>query len=160
MPKLPQYLSDIKYANPSDTNYTLFNYTLKTSMNMFEWLQTQPESLAIFNASMKAANVLKTKEALNTLSRILPPSISSDADRSHSEVLLVDIGGGKGDLLERLRKRRPDLKGRMILQDLPKVIEGRQSKDDVEYMFHDFFTPQPIKGEFLTYSKPEEHEHA
>ena len=53
---------------------------------------------------------------------------------------------GKGKPTERFRKRRPDLTGRMILQDLPSVVEGREAEEGVEYMAPDLFTPQPITG--------------
>ena len=112
---------------------------------MFEWLQTQPEKLASFGATMAAANTLKTRGVLTTLSRLF--AFEDDHDQQvESNVLLVDIGGGRGKLLERFRQQRPDLKGRMVLQDLPKVIEGRETANGVEYLVHDFFTPQCIKG--------------
>jgi hypothetical protein len=40
-----------------------------------------------------------------------------------------------------------EIKGRVILQDLPKVIEDiSEPLPGVEKMGYDFFTPQPIKG--------------
>ena len=115
-------------------------------MSMFEWLQTQPEKLASFGATMAAANQLKLKGVLATLSRSFPCDSNSYGKSNEHHVLLVDVGGGKGKLIERFRKQRPDLTGRMILQDLPRVIEGREVEEGVEYMAHDFFTPQPVNG--------------
>jgi hypothetical protein len=64
-----------------------------------------------------------------------------------SHVLFVDIGGNTGGDVATFKKRFPDLPGRVILQDLPSVIEGAQpSPAGVESMGHDFFTPQPVKG--------------
>lgn len=62
------------------------------------------------------------------------------------EELLMDVVGGKRKLMKRFRKQRPDLTGRIFLQYLPRVIEGREVEEGLEYMMHDFFNPQPIIG--------------
>lgn len=71
----------------------------------------------------------------------------ANASKHADAVLLVDIGGGPGQELERFKKSNPDIPGRCILQDLPitlrlidKVPEG------IEAIGYDFFTPQPLKG--------------
>ena len=62
-------------------------------------------------------------------------------------VLIIDVAGGHGHDLESFRRRFPDAKGRMILQDLPVVIRDVQNLDPrIERMEHDMFLPQPIKG--------------
>ena len=147
MPKLPDYLKSISYESPKDHSHTLFNYALGTPQNMFAWLQTQPELLATFSATMAASTTLKTRGVLITLSRLFPyNNSSSSAEDAEDKVLLVDIGGGKGSLMEKFRMQRPDLRGRVILQDLAGVVNGRASAHGVEYMAHDFFTPQPVRG--------------
>ena len=115
-------------------------------MSMFEWLQTQPEKLATFGKTMAAANLLKTKGVMVTLSKLFPFDGDDHIKEVGSDVLLVDVGGGKGKLIERFRQQRPDLRGRMILQDLPNVIEGKAASAALEYMEHDFFNPQPVIG--------------
>ena len=62
------------------------------------------------------------------------------------DVILVDVGGGHGHVLEDFRKQRPDIKGRVIVQDLPEVIEGRVSLNGVEVMAYNLFTAQPVRG--------------
>lgn len=61
-------------------------------------------------------------------------------------VVLVDIGGGKGQAARAIRKSSPGLKGRMIVQDRPQVLSEIEDLVGIETMAHDFFTPQPIKG--------------
>jgi hypothetical protein len=69
---------------------------------------------------------------------------ANDAERG---VLLVDIGGGTGRDIIEFQQRYPDLKGRLVLQDLQSVIDEVVSlPSGVETMAHDFFTPQPIQG--------------
>ena len=62
-------------------------------------------------------------------------------------VLIVDVAGGRGHDLEAFRRKFPHAQGRMILQDLPSVIDDIQDLDSqIERMAHDMFLPQPIKG--------------
>ena len=62
-------------------------------------------------------------------------------------VLLVDIGGGRGHDLEAFRARYPKLPGRLVLEDLPQVIDSiGDLPGDIESLKCDFFAPQPIKG--------------
>jgi hypothetical protein len=63
---------------------------------------------------------------------------------------LIDIGGGKDQCSESIRKAYPNLKGRMIAQDLPGVIQDAKSfvnlPPSIETMVSDFYNPQPVKG--------------
>lgn len=76
------------------------------------------------------------------IASILPRSVDKDA----KQALCIDIGGGSGQMLREVRYFRPELKGRMIVQDLPKEIEERESVRGVEGMAYSFFDPQPIRG--------------
>lgn len=71
------------------------------------------------------------------------PQVRPDA---HQDVLLVDVGGGRGEVISSVRDQRPDLQGRIIVQDLPQEIAGRAPAAGIEAMAHDFFTPQPVTG--------------
>ena len=62
------------------------------------------------------------------------------------DVLLVDVGGGVGQDLLKFHAKHPDLRGRLILQDLPDVVNNAKVPEYIEAMGHDFFTPQPIHG--------------
>lgn len=61
--------------------------------------------------------------------------------------IFVDVGGGAGQQCVALRKRFPNLKGRVVLQDLPSVLDKAITGDDVEKMGYDYLTEQPVKGE-------------
>lgn len=71
-------------------------------------------------------------------SRITPTSTRCTA--------LADIRAGIGQQCIEFRRRFPDAPGRVILQDLPHVVEQAMPHDGVEKMGHSFFTPQPVKG--------------
>lgn len=69
---------------------------------------------------------------------------------TEDEVLVVDIGGGAGHDLLGFRARHPDLKGRLVLEELPYMIKQVADKSDgLELVEHDFYTLQPIKGSSL-----------
>lgn len=73
--------------------------------------------------------------------------LARGANEAEKGVLLVDIGGGTGRDIIEFRQRYPDVKGRLVLQDLQSVIDEAFSlPPGVETMAHDFFTPQPIQG--------------
>lgn len=61
--------------------------------------------------------------------------------------VFVDVGGGIGSQCALLKAKSPNLIGRVILQDLPVVIEHHAlSIDGVQKMAFDFWGEQPIKG--------------
>ena len=63
-------------------------------------------------------------------------------------VMFVDIGGGMGHEAIAVHKRFSNLPGRFVLQDLPAVVT-QVDLDGVEVMAHDFFEPQPLRGELF-----------
>ncbi|KAI8300769.1 O-methyltransferase mpaG [Colletotrichum sp. SAR11_240] len=68
-------------------------------------------------------------------------------DHSEDGVLLVDVGGSFGHDIDEFRKKYPKAPGRLVLQDLPSVINQIDKLDNtIERMGHDFFDEQPIKG--------------
>ncbi|KAH9841295.1 putative O-methyltransferase, partial [Teratosphaeria destructans] len=62
-------------------------------------------------------------------------------------VLVCDVGGGQGHSLARFRERYPHIRGRLVVQDLATSFQGIKVPFGVEAMPHNFFDPQPVKGE-------------
>lgn len=53
------------------------------------------------------------------------------------------------------RLKHPDASGRLVLQDLPPVIDSIENlHHDVERMKYDFHTEQPIKGQSENLNPP------
>ena len=158
MAKLPEYLASIGFSNPCDPENSLFHYSLGTKLNMFQWLKTQPEQLSMFSEYNAAATRLQASSLKATLSALFPkkePMTTDHAvDAREDLVMMVDVGAGRGQLLEEFRRERPDLVGRMIAQDLPEVVAGIAPSNGVETMCHDFFEPQPVEGLYDFFAVP------
>ena len=148
LPSLPEYLESISFRNPCDPKKSLFQYTTGTDVNFFEWLCGQPKQYAWFGSAMVASSAMDDNFAQSTLSEFLPADEAAlslkEAGNLSRQVLLVDVGGGRSQILNNLRKERPELRGKMIVQDLPREIERREDLTEVESMAYDFFTPQPV----------------
>jgi len=79
--------------------------------------------------------------------------LASQLDNAFREkenaVLLADIGGNQGHDLKLFKEQEPDIPGRLILMDLPAIVNKITSPlDGIEVVPYDFFTPQPVKGIF------------
>ena len=59
---------------------------------------------------------------------------------------VVDIGGSHGDAAFALARKYPDM--RLIVQEVPEVVANCKTEKgvNVEFMEHDFFEDQPVKG--------------
>lgn len=65
------------------------------------------------------------------------------------EVVLVDVGGGRGHALERVKQRFPGLKGRLVLQDQDPVIKDGIAgglSAEIEPQVASFFEPNPVRN--------------
>ena len=120
---------------------------MQTLHHFFAWLQENPEAAAQFNnymAGYSKSRARWTDDGCVPLDDVL----GKGASASNDAALLVDIGGGSGQDIELFQKRRGELPGRVVLQDLPAVIEACKSglSPGIEAMGYDFFTPQPLLG--------------
>ncbi|MCJ1292419.1 hypothetical protein MMC34_003969 [Xylographa carneopallida] len=111
---------------------------------MFEWLLSDPPMLTNWNAFMSGRRAHRKQwYEMFPADEIILEGASSDDNAT----LLVDIGGGEGQDAEAFRAKFSDVPGRVILQDLPEVINKIGKLDHrVVRMEHDFFMPQPVKG--------------
>ena len=111
-------------------------------LSRFDELKQRPADMAVFQAVMTAYAASKTP-----WTGIFPTKQLFDARRPDVP-LVVDVGGGAGHDIERLRERMSHTEpGALVLQDLRPVIETTAVHESVRAMVHDFFEAQPIKGE-------------
>ena len=77
-------------------------------------------------------------------------SLVKGAGTDADAVLLVDVGGSLGHDIVEFHRKHPKVPGRLVLQDLPEVIEQIQEPlVGIEPMAHNFFKEQPIKGQSI-----------
>lgn len=73
---------------------------------------------------------------------------ASQPDRA----MIVDVGGSKGHDIEKFLQKHPEVsKDKLILQDLPEVLERFTIHPGITPYPHDFFTTQPVKGARVYY---------
>lgn len=118
----------------------------KTELTFFQYT-CQPEHLSILDGFSNFMHSLNVTQSFWLDFYPFEEGIISASEKSTDAVLLVDIAGGLGHMLQDWWLKSPDLPGRLILQDLPKTIENADNtKKAFETIAHDFFTPQPIQG--------------
>ena len=143
--KLPEYFAKTKYQNPADAVNGPFQFAYDTQLHGFTWIM-QPENsyyLNNFNTWLVASH----KGIPNWLDWYpVQEQLINGLDRSEKAVTMVDVGGGLGHELLELKKKYPDLAGRLVLQDQPENIKNVPETTVFEPTVHDFFTPQPVKG--------------
>lgn len=110
---------------------------------MFGILSKNPRRKKIFDDYMEARRFSKEPKWLD----IYPAGEKLRA--APDQVLLVDVGGGKGHDLILFRQRFPDVTGELVVQDLPRTFASLAEKPPgITLMEHDFFAEQPVKGIF------------
>jgi hypothetical protein len=131
------------YKNPSDAFDGPHQFAKNTKQHVFEWMGERPKIQNAFNKVMG----MSIREKVDFYQ--MYPVAERLQVSSPEEVMIVDVGGGLGHELAGFRKSNPDLQGKVILEDLPNVIDEAKKKglaDGVEAIGHDFFEPQPVKG--------------
>lgn len=82
------------------------------------------------------------------------PVASKFQGAAETDTLIVDIGGGAAHDVIAFKKKFPGIKGRVIVEDLPGVLETiKNLPAGITTMAHDFFQPQPVKGAKVYYMR-------
>lgn len=112
---------------------------------MFQHLMKNPAMMDNFNKFMSGA--LATRPEWHKMIMV-EELLLADAERDNPEaVLLVDVGGGEGHDIASFHKAFPNAPGKLVLQDLPFVIDNIKDLDPVVVrQKHDFFEIQPVRG--------------
>jgi hypothetical protein len=145
---IPDFLAARGYKNPTDAFDTpgnlAFNYG--KDQTYFDFVaQPGNERLAdAFNRTMELERGLEDESFMNEY-----PTAQRLSQEDPNRVLFLDVGGGLGHQVVKFRKTYYELSGKLVLQDLPEVIEkATEVPHDIIKIGHDFFKPQPesVKG--------------
>ena len=149
--KMPTYLETItQYRNPGELSKTgsTFQFARDTNLKFFEWLQEHPESRMHFEKVMDDHNEWFRFGEPTGLAAMYPFEQELGHDTGDDDVLLVDVAGGRGQILIDVHKHLPNLKGRLILENLRLTFSDLDSSSEIKVLEYNFIDPQPIAGRF------------
>ncbi|KAK0450342.1 S-adenosyl-L-methionine-dependent methyltransferase [Desarmillaria tabescens] len=141
---LAETMQDPSFAHSEDHIKAPFNYTSKTDLPFWQWLDLpeNEEERRKFGLAMTCAPKHSMLDGF-------------EWGQLPQNGVVVDVGGGVGMATLPVAKVFPDLK--IIIQDRPKFVAdarklwkeelpGAVSSGHVSFQVHDFFEPQPIKA--------------
>lgn len=126
---------------PDDIDDSPWSFAVGSKCRYFDYMASKPYYQDAFDTVMASPYRRDEKDWLDFF-----PVKEKLQVQSPSEVLLVDVGGGRGKDLQAFREKFPDLPGRLILQDLAHVFGSSDLPGGIETQVHDFFDEQPVKG--------------
>ncbi|KAM0226481.1 hypothetical protein ACHAQD_000403 [Fusarium lateritium] len=141
-----KFLRQTKWKNPTDATRTAMHASYNTDLpNCFEYLRSiglGPHT----NHHMggyRQGRLPWMHPSIYPVEDQLFPGVEDSTDAT----LIVDVAGGLGHDIQEFKKLYPHHPGKLILQDLPVVIQDVKDIDpSIQLMAHDFLTEQPIKG--------------
>ncbi|GMG41690.1 unnamed protein product [Aspergillus oryzae var. brunneus] len=121
------------YLMPKE--YTRSPMRWAVGQSQFEWLAQRKHHQALFNSYMSSR-----RQGKPSWFDVYPVERLTHGALEHDDaVFLVDVGGNQGHDLIRFREKFPDVTGRLVLQDLPKVIASAPAGEQVEAMAAYYF---------------------
>ncbi|KAJ9634421.1 hypothetical protein H2204_006246 [Knufia peltigerae] len=143
---LPSYLEENGWRNPESATITALSKAHVrdgSPKSLFQIMKAAPSRvLEAFNVYMTNFN-----DGHKSWTEFYPvmERLGREAKQDASAVMMVDVGGGYGHQAAELKHKFQQLPGRFVVQDLVQGLPA-SPKDGIEYMEHDFFAEQPIKG--------------
>lgn len=146
--RLHQYLKEKLFQEPEELASSPAMWaTGNEGKAYWDVMQADRERLAAFQIGMRASQ--------KYLPSTGPYDFDTLAQGDDERPVLVDVGGGQGQTICEILRKHPSIPPeRVILQDLPKVVEAAREEKivplGVEIMEYDYNDPQPVKGENTT----------
>ena len=143
--KLPEYFRTHKQEDLYDLKKSPYAWAVGLEgKEYYEAISSDLRVLHNFNFTMASS------ENVTPILGMFPwASMKEEVEADPSRAFVVDIGGGRGQLLKGIQREAPNGFGaKMILQDRPDVLAPLTEEDipGIEKMPYDFFTPQPVKS--------------
>ncbi|KAH4253204.1 hypothetical protein HBI26_058760 [Parastagonospora nodorum] len=144
--KVPSFLDSISHQNPADIDNGPFQHAYNMpNKSLYTYFGENSGMGARFGGMIQMYNAGKPffweRGWYPFKERLVDGGPQSDED-----ILLVDIGGGDAGDLGILRKALgPEVKGRLILQELKHIVD-RSDQNGYEAQVGDWNQEQPVKG--------------
>ncbi|KAF1915254.1 S-adenosyl-L-methionine-dependent methyltransferase [Ampelomyces quisqualis] len=144
--KVPSFLDSINHRNPADIDNGPFQHANDMpNKSLYTYLNEDAGMGQRFGGMIQMYNAGKPffwEDGWYPLR----DRLVQGGPKSDDEVLLIDIGGGNAGDLGILRKALgPDVKGRLILQELKHIVDSAD-QDGYEAQIGDWNQAQPVKG--------------
>ncbi|KAE8454287.1 hypothetical protein EG329_005212 [Mollisiaceae sp. DMI_Dod_QoI] len=142
---MPRTLAEHEYKAPTKETGTPYKWA--HGQELWTWLGSHPDRALNMVAGMRSHN------AGNVSGDAYPWGVElGKLNLKEDDIAIVDIAGGQGHIMEEIRQRNPDIKGRFITQDLQSSFDAVPGPPEgVEFMAYDIFTPQPVKDAYIYY---------
>ncbi|POS74201.1 O-methyltransferase [Diaporthe helianthi] len=145
--KAPDFFKLTRFQNPDNNVKTPFQMVQNTDQPAMEWAhEHRPDLVADFGAWMGALSGPKTWLDVIDFESLIKGSETEESAIIPDMAVFVDVGGGIGSQCAMLKAKLPNLPGRVILQDLPFVLQYARPTEGVEITAHNFWTEQPVRG--------------
>jgi hypothetical protein len=137
------YLDEKGLKEPADQRYSPYAWKSKQEgTTIWEIMAQHPARFAAFQAGLAHASASVPLTGFYDFSKL---------NTTEDVPVLVDLGGGVGDSILRILEAHPDLDpSKFVLQELSSILAESKARkvlpEGVVLMEHDFFGPQPIKG--------------
>lgn len=142
---MPRTLAERNYKAPTKESGTPYKWA--HGEELWTWLGAHPDRALNMVAGMRSHNAGNVSGDAYPFGEEL-----AKLNLKEDDVAIVDIAGGQGHIMEEVRQRNPEIKGRFIVQDLPSTFEAVSTPPvGVEFMPYDIFTPQPVKNASIYY---------
>ena len=147
----PAFLESVSYVNPADINYGPFQFANNMPhTSLYDYFAENTGMAARFGGMVQMYNTGKPffwEDGYYPFKERL----IDNGPKDENEVLLVDIGGGDGHDLGKLRRAfGEEMKGRLILQELAHHVES-STQDGFEAQVGDWNVVQPIEGTYIAF---------
>jgi hypothetical protein len=145
---LPAFFKETGYKLPTTGVDSPFQHTYECKgKHMFEYFQTSAPHMGYRFSKMMDAWSRGRPRWFQEDYYPVKEKLLEGAKTEDGEAFLVDVGGGSGHDIDGLREHFGDeIKGKLVLQDRPEVLEHAQLDAKIEKTPHDFLTEQPVKG--------------
>lgn len=151
--KMHEFLASRGWKSDGEERDNAYTYAHQTGGKSFwEHLKQYPKRVEALNLGMGA----QTATTMWSVDIVDFRALLASKKTNKDDVLVVDVGGGKGHCLQRINKSISDIEGRLVLQDRPEVISDTYDLDSsrIEKYEYNFFEPQPIQGKRISCRLP------
>ena len=145
--KFAEYARLTGYKTPVNLTGGSLQHAYNTDKNMFEHLEANPPYDTQFNHHMGGYSQGRPSWMDPGFYPVQERLVDGFDSANGDGIMLVDIGGNLGHDLDEFRRKHPEAPGRLVLQDLPQVLEKiTDLNPKIERMAYNFYEEQPLKG--------------